>query len=78
MNSVYLARQREPVKRWVALKLIKTRMGSRSVLARFGIEQQARALMDRPNIICIYDDGIAPASQPFFIVELVSRVPVTE
>lgn len=68
MGSVYLASQTEPVKRQVALKLIKTGMDSRSVLARFDAERQALALMDHPNIARIYDGGVTPAGQPFFVM----------
>jgi eukaryotic-like serine/threonine-protein kinase len=78
MGSVYLASQTEPVKRQVALKLIKTGMDSRGVLARFDAERQALALMDHPNIARIYDGGLTPAGQPFFVMELVTGVPLTE
>ena len=78
MGSVYLASQTEPVKRQVALKLIKTGMDSRGVLARFDAERQALALMDHPNIARIYDGGLTPAGQPFFVMELVHGVPLTE
>ncbi len=78
MGSVYLAGQTEPVKRQVALKLIKTGMDSRGVLARFDAERQALALMDHPNIARIYDGGLTPAGQPFFVMELVNGVPLTE
>ena len=78
MGSVYLASQTEPVKRQVALKLIKTGMDSKGVLARFDAERQALALMDHPNIARIYDGGVTPAGQPFFVMELVKGVPLTE
>ena len=78
MGSVYLASQTEPVKRQVALKLIKTGMDSRGVLARFDAERQALALMDHPNIARIYDGGLTPAGQPFFVMELVKGVPLTD
>ena len=78
MGSVYLAGQTEPVKRQVALKLIKTGLDSRAVLARFDAERQALALMDHPNIARIYDGGLTPVGQPFFVMELVSGVPLTE
>ena len=78
MGSVDLASQTEPVKRHVALKLIKTGMDSRSVLARFDAERQALALMDHPNIARIYDGGLTPAGQPFLVMELVRGVPLTE
>ncbi len=78
MGSVYLASQSEPVKRQVALKLIKAGMDSKAVLARFDAERQALALMDHPNIARIYDGGVTPAGQPFFVMELVKGVPLTE
>ena len=78
MGSVYLASQTEPVKRQVALKLIKTGMDSKAVLARFDAERQALALMDHPNIARIYDGGVTPSGQPFFVMELVKGVPLTE
>jgi serine/threonine protein kinase len=78
MGSVYLARQTEPVKRHVAIKLIKIGMDSRGVQARFDAERQALALMDHPNIARIYDGGLTPSGQPFFVMELVKGVPLTE
>ena len=65
--------QTEPVKRQVALKLIKIGMDSRAVLARFDAERQALALMDHPNIARVYDGGTTEAGQPFFVMELVER-----
>jgi len=78
MGSVYLASQTEPVKRQVALKLIKTGMDSKAVLARFDAERQALAVMDHPNIARIYDGGVTPTGQPFFVMELVRGVPLTD
>jgi serine/threonine protein kinase len=78
MGSVYLAEQSEPVKRQVALKLIKTGMDSKAVLARFDAERQALALMDHPNIARIYDGGVTPSGLPFFVMELVKGVPLTK
>ena len=78
MGTVYRAEQTEPVKRQVALKLIKIGMDSRAVLARFDAERQALALMDHPNIARVYDGGTTAAGQPFFVMELVSGVPITE
>jgi eukaryotic-like serine/threonine-protein kinase len=78
MGAVYLAEQTEPVKRQVALKLIKSGMDSKGVLARFDAERQALALMDHPNIARIYDGGVTPSGQPFFVMELVKGVPLTE
>jgi eukaryotic-like serine/threonine-protein kinase len=78
MGTVYRAHQTKPVKRPVALKLIKLGMDSRAVLARFDAERQALALMDHPNIARVYDGGTTAAGQPFFVMELVSGVPITE
>jgi len=78
MGTVYRAEQSQPVKRPVALKLIKTGMDSRTVLARFDAERQALALMDHPNIARVYDGGVTEANQPFFVMELVRGVPITD
>ncbi|HVK19135.1 MAG TPA: serine/threonine-protein kinase, partial [Fimbriiglobus sp.] len=78
MGTVWLAEQTEPVRRRVALKLIKPGMESRSVLARFDQERQALALMDHPNIAKIHDGGLTPDGRPFFAMELVHGVPITE
>src|SRR6516165_4974655 len=78
MGIVYRADQSAPVKRQVALKLIKIGMDSRAVLARFDAERQALALMDHPHIARVYDGGTTEAGQPFFVMELVSGVPITE
>jgi WD40 repeat protein len=78
MGSVYLAEQTEPVKRHVALKLIKGGTDSKAVLARFEAERQALALMDHPNIARVYDGGTTGKGQPFFVMELVRGVPLTD
>ena len=78
MGSVWAAEQREPVTRNVALKLIKKGMDSSAVLARFDAERQALALMDHPNIARIFDGGITEAGTPFFVMELVNGLPITE
>ena len=78
MGTVYRADQAAPVKRPVALKLIKVGMDSRTVLARFDAERQALALMDHPHIARVYDGGTTEAGQPFFVMELVSGVPITD
>ncbi len=78
MGTVYRAEQTEPVKRQVALKLIKIGMDSRAVLARFDAERQALAQMDHPNIARVYDGGTTAAGQPFFVMELVNGVPITD
>jgi eukaryotic-like serine/threonine-protein kinase len=77
MGTVYRADQTEPVRRQVALKLIKFGMDSRAVLARFDAERQALALMDHPNIARVYDGGTTAAGQPFFVMELVRGEPIT-
>ena len=78
MGTVYRASQTAPVKRQVALKLIKIGMDSRAVLARFDAERQALALMDHPNIARVFDGGTTEAGQPFFVMELVKGEPITE
>ena len=77
MGAVYRADQTEPVRRQVALKLIKVGMDSRAVLARFDAERQALALMDHPNIARVFDGGSTAAGQPFFAMELVRGEPIT-
>jgi tetratricopeptide (TPR) repeat protein len=76
MGEVWVARQTEPVTRQVALKLIKTGMDSRTVLARFEQERQALAVMDHPNIARVLDGGLTPAGRPFFVMELVEGLPL--
>ena len=78
MGSVYLAEQTQPVKRQVALKLIKPGMDSRTVLARFESERQALALMDHPNIARVLDAGATDGGRPFFVMELVKGIPLTD
>ncbi|MFN9984477.1 MAG: protein kinase domain-containing protein [Pirellula sp.] len=78
MGEVWVAKQTEPVKRKVALKLIKTGMDSRAVLQRFEQERQALALMDHPNIARVLDGGMTPTGQPFFVMELVNGLPLTK
>jgi serine/threonine protein kinase len=77
MGAVFMAQQSAPVKRLVALKLIKSDMDSRQVLARFEAERQALALMDHPNIAKVLDAGATESGRPFFVMELVKGVPVT-
>ncbi len=76
MGEVWVARQTEPVKRKVALKLIKAGMDSRAVLARFEQERQALALMDHPNIARVLDGGMTLTGQPFFVMDLVDGLPL--
>jgi serine/threonine protein kinase/tetratricopeptide (TPR) repeat protein len=78
MGTVWVAEQIEPVKRKVALKLIKPGMDSKSVLARFEAERQALALMDHPNIAKVLDGGLTEAGRPYFVMEYVKGVPITE
>lgn len=78
MGVVYMAEQSEPVKRKVALKLIKAGMDSRQVIARFEAERQALALMDHPNIARVLDAGTTASGQPFFAMELVRGIPITD
>jgi tetratricopeptide (TPR) repeat protein len=77
MGTVWVAEQTEPVRRKVALKLIKAGMDSKSVLSRFEAERQALALMDHPNIAKVLDGGTTEAGRPFFVMEYVKGVPFT-
>jgi serine/threonine protein kinase len=78
MGEVWVAKQTEPVKRKVALKLIKAGMDSKTVLQRFEQERQALALMDHPNIAKVLDGGLTPDRRPFFVMELVNGRPLTK
>jgi len=78
MGVVYMAEQREPVARRVALKIIKLGLDTRGVIARFEAERQALALMDHPHIAKVLDAGNTPGGRPFFVMELVQGVPITE
>jgi serine/threonine protein kinase/tetratricopeptide (TPR) repeat protein len=77
MGLVFVAEQQQPVRRKVALKVIKPGMDSRQIVARFEAERQALALMDHPNIAKIHDGGTAPSGRPYFVMELVKGVPIT-
>jgi eukaryotic-like serine/threonine-protein kinase len=77
MGTVWMAQQTEPVKRLVAVKLIKAGMDSRHVIARFEAERQALALMDHPNIARVLDGGTTDAGRPYFVMDLVKGVPIT-
>jgi WD40 repeat protein len=78
MGAVWLAEQSVPVRRKVALKLVKPGMDSASVLARFEAERQALALMDHPNIAKVLDGGLTDNGRPYFVMEYVKGVPITE
>lgn len=77
MGSVWMAQQAEPVKRRVALKIIKLGMDTREVVARFEVERQALALMDHPHIAKVLDAGTTSSGRPYFVMELVRGVPIT-
>jgi serine/threonine protein kinase/tetratricopeptide (TPR) repeat protein len=77
MGVVFRAEQAEPVRREVALKLIRPGMDTEQVLARFGAERQALELMEHPNIARVLDAGATPAGRPYFVMELVRGVPIT-
>ncbi|MEM0925776.1 MAG: serine/threonine-protein kinase, partial [Planctomycetota bacterium] len=78
MGVVYLAQQSEPVRRKVALKIIKPGMDSKQVIARFEAERQALAMMDHPNIARVFDAGATEFGLPFFAMELVRGIPFTD
>src|SRR5262245_36458335 len=78
MGLVFVAEKTRPVRRQVALKVIKPGMDSRQVLARFEAERQALALMDHPNIAKVLDGGTTESGRPYFVMELVKGLPVTD
>jgi serine/threonine protein kinase len=75
---VFLAEQTQPVRRKVALKVLKPGMDTRQVIARFEAERQALAIMDHPNIARVFDGGATASGRPYFVMELVKGVPITE
>jgi len=77
-GSVYMAEQTEPVRRKVAVKILKAGMDTRAVVARFEQERQALALMDHPNIAKVFDAGATDTGRPYFVMELVKGEPITE
>src|SRR5262249_24613736 len=78
MGTVWMAQQTEPVKRVVALKLIKAGMDSKQFIARFEAERQALALMDHPNIARVLDGGTSSTGRPYFVMDLVKGVAITK
>ena len=78
MGVVYLAEQEEPIRRRVALKVIKLGMDTKEVVARFEAERQALALMSHPNIAKVLDAGATPGGRPYFAMEYVPGIPITE
>ncbi len=78
MGIVYLAQQRRPIRRQVALKLVKPGMDSKKIIARFEAEQQALAVMDHPHVARVFDAGLTGAGRPYFVMEYVEGIPITE
>jgi serine/threonine-protein kinase len=78
MGVVYVAEQHQPVRRKVALKIIKPGMDTRQVIARFEAERQALAMMDHPNIAKVHDGGTTESGRPYFVMELVKGIPITD
>jgi len=78
MGTVYLAEQREPIRRYVALKVVKLGMDTGQVLARFANERQALAMMDHANIARIFDAGATSKGRPYFVMEYIEGVPITQ
>ena len=76
-GCVYMAEQEKPVRRRVALKVIKLGMDTKNVIARFEAERQALAMMDHPNIARVFDAGATETGRPYFVMELVRGVKIT-
>ena len=77
-GTVYMAEQEQPVRRRVALKIIKLGMDTKAVIARFEAERQALAMMDHPNIARVFDAGATETGRPYFVMELVHGIPITD
>src|SRR4029077_19399794 len=75
---VFMADQQHPVRRRVALKVLKPGMDTKQVIARFEAERQALALMEHPNIAHVLDAGTTDSARPYFVMELVRGVPITQ
>jgi serine/threonine protein kinase len=73
-----MAEQVAPIRRKVAFKILRLGMVTRQVIGRFEAERQARALMDHPDITNTLDDGPTPTGRPYFVMELVNGIPITE
>src|SRR5262245_49833557 len=78
MGVVYVAEQNQPVRRKVALKVIKPGMDTKQVIARFEAERQALAMMDHPNIARVFDGGVTESGRPYLVMELVRGIPITD
>ena len=77
MGVVFMAQQEKPVRRKVAIKVIRHGMDSKNVIARFEAERQALAIMNHPNISRIYDAGVTESGRPYFVMELITGLPIT-
>ena len=78
MGDVFLVDQQEPIRRRVALKVVRLGMDTKQVLGRFGAERQALALMSHPNIAAVFDAGMTESGRPYFVMEYVPGIPITE
>ena len=78
MGAIYKAEQRRPVKRLVAVKVIKLGLDTQEVIARFDVERQALAMMDHPNIAKVFDAGATETGRPYFVMEYVPGEPITQ
>jgi serine/threonine protein kinase len=78
MGEVWEAEQREPIRRHVALKLLKLGLDTKAFLARFEVERQALAVMDHPNIAKVLETGATPSGRPYYVMELVRGIPLTD
>jgi serine/threonine protein kinase/tetratricopeptide (TPR) repeat protein len=78
MGTVFMAEQTSPVRRVVAIKIVKPGMDSKAVLARFEVERQALSVMDHPNIARVLDAGSTDSGRPFFVMELIKGIPITK
>src|SRR5262249_9796144 len=78
VGVAFMAEQPRPVRGKVALKVLKPGVGTRQVVARFEAERQTLAIMDHPNIAKVFDGGATPSGRPFFVMELVKGVPITD
>src|SRR5262249_48295459 len=78
MGLVYVAEQVHPVRRKVAIKIIKPGMDTKQVIARFEAERQALAMMDHPNIATVHDAGATSSGYPYFVMEVVRGIPITD
>ena len=78
MGTIWMAEQREPVRRRVALKIIKLGMDTKQVIARFEAERQALAMMDHPNIAKVFDAGATETGRPYFVMEYIKGIPILE